>query len=413
MKRPWNDGEDRRGRRYAIPRYGNAWLTDFPHPLRLEQYRYGLNVAVTASGLAAAQAEYTRAQMLDIAASGIDHVRYMFYVEEVTGDGKDPALLADARACFRFVVRTFLAHGINVILQVGSDGTVRRDLHGETSGWTQAEYNAFLQNLYAVVSEVPGVTPETLMIGIGNEMALDVTPDLWSMDWYNGFVASAVAAVREVAPDTTVVYCLYPLGAPNHYTYGGTDLAKPADKNTLADVHFYHPGQFSLFQGMGEGLTGQEWITFPQWPMSVAEVGSWLQTWTAGGAYGTIPAATAQINYWRANYASLLPAAGLTDAEVDSGISGLIGWCRSNQVALHCGEFGGDFLNTANMTAPAAAAGPYLKKVTSMLNGYGVGHCLWMYPFIANGSPGSRVLDSVKVTWDAARRTITNGIRSL
>lgn len=393
--------------------------TNFPYPGRLRAMWHGCvvnhNTGVSYTG---AQAEMTDSEMAQIAAN-FDHVGYSFTIEEMTVGRNNPTLLPEASQTIAYTVQRFMQYGIKVFLKADSTGTARKDLCGDngTSGvWTQANWNQYLINLFKCIKGVAGVSPETVWLGTGNEMGLNCTNR--SMTYYNGFLRSAIPALRSVAPDYTIVYDLYPTATPLDYrwdeqyanppgTPGYVTMVRPSDLNTVADLHTYWQNMFSLDQGKNDtSPSGMRWIYGFPWGLDRPAFIAWMLAHPPVGYHTGNALLDAQYDWWCNvnNVATVVDGNGINEQSLYNQMAGLIAWATTNKVALYCGEHGtADITQSQNFTPAEVDLANYTGAVTKMLHSYGIGNSVWQWSNVSDGNAGSRVANATAIARNKSR----------
>jgi hypothetical protein len=397
-----------------------TWPTTYPYPGRLREFWYGTSVAIPSSPtLANAQTAFSDSQMAKWQAAGFQYVRAFFSLEDVCPTPGTATLNASVYAGILFMFQQFHEYGMRLVICPRSDGgTVYTGLHNDTTGYNRTWFRAFWTNLIAALKTdlYPKWSGDWVMLEVGNEMGLDVSSGLWSMTTYNAILSDIIPHIRSLAPGFTIVYDLYPYSAANQYSsaaWGGSPavlLERPADKNTLASLHTYRPGQFTNQGNSDDSETGMKYVYCFDWGMTLAQAQTAINAWTAGGLYNDGSAegtkAKTQIDWWRANLASEIGSDGFTDANISNFTSGFISWCTTNKVAPIAGEFGNPAAVSTNPISSANCA-LYTNAVTKYLTSKGIGNCewiaWWLTDDVTQSSPGTLNFVSSKLTRNLSR----------
>jgi endoglucanase len=282
---------------------------------------------------------------------GFDHVRVSVDAEELMRE-HGPAGLNDSFITeLDAAVKTMLAQGLAVIVDVHPSGAYKQRLRGDPTAAPE-----FASLWSALAKHYAATDPERVFFEVLNE------PEFTDMQRWVEVEEGAVTAIRAQAPQHTII-------ATSVEWSGLGDLLalQPLrERNIIYTFHDYEPFAFT-HQGAtwaGEKMVPLHGVPYPSTPEAVSpllgqEVSLTDQFWL--NSYG--------LSYWNA-------------ARIQSELAFAARWSGLHHVPVYCGEFG-----VYEKAAPPAMRAAWLHDVRTALEANGIGWAMWDY------QGGFRVVD--------------------
>lgn len=353
----------------ACRAHGDSPLRTGVDPVRLARLARGVNLASWmwiphARGEAARRAFITEADLRELAATGMTHVRLPF----------EPAWLWDAGALkpaelaeYTDATKRCLDAGLAVVV----------DAHWNRTGWIHPRGASYderfgeLERMWrALAANLAPIDPAQIFLELLNE-----PHDLESPDHWHDAQRRITSVVRDAAPDHTLIAT----GAQ----WGGIDglLRVPPleDRNTVYSFHFYEPHDFT-HQGAEWGFAPWKDMKDVPWPAEPEQLEKLADA---------LPDASRNALRWAARTGDDNP---WNPDQLRQRLDQPAAWAREHDVPLYCGEFG-----AYTRCTPRDCRLAWHREVADALRERGIGWGLWDYVggfHIAEGEPGARTLDA-------------------
>jgi len=316
---------------------------------RLAHLRHGVN----ASGwFAQVVGGYTKEHFLsyitarDIAlikAMGFDHVRLSINPQPMFREGKADALASEYLGYLDEAVRSILADGLAVILDIHPDREFKSKLARDDGAVEQ-----FADFWRAFAKHYGAFDPNLVFFEILNE------PEVEDRYRWAGMQAKLAATIRAAAFQNTIIATGARWSADDDLLF----VEPLRDANVIYSFHFYEP---HIFTHQGANWAVDFWhfehgLAYPSTPESAEKVASEVPE--AAHRLYVIRYGLERWNYGR----------------IEAEISQVAGWARVHRVPVICGEFG-VYRKYADPDSRAA----WLADVRTALESHAIGWTVWDY----------------------------------
>jgi len=318
---------------------------------RLARLRHGVNLSGWFAQVAGPSG-YTKEHFIShttsgdlalIKAMGFDHVRLSINPQPMFREGEADAIPKEYLGYLDEAVRSILANGLAVVLDIHPDREFKTRLAKE-DGFVE-QFEDFWR---ALAKHYTTLDPDSVFFEILNEPAMT--------DRYRwaGIQAKLAAAIREGAPQNTIIATGAHWSADDDLLF----LEPLRDTNVIYSFHFYEPHIFT-HQGANWGVDFWHFargLAYPSTPES-AEM-----------AAAEVPEAAHRLYVIRYGFERW------DSTRIEAEISQVANWARGHGVAVICAEFGvyRKYADTKSRTS-------WLADVRTSLERHGMGWTVWDY----------------------------------
>lgn len=281
---------------------------------------------------------------------GFDHFRLPFDYSVVQGE--DGAVIPEGIELLRQNVLWGQKYGLNVILDLhkasGYDFNFAGDLSKNNLFTNEVLVEKFLSLWRLIAKEFGGY--KNVIFELLNEVVETEIASGW-----NKLIARAVAAIREIAPSTPIIY-----GGIFWNSAGMLKLLDPpASDNIIFTFHLYEPLLFTHQKAHWVPNITMDDVEYP------GTIGHYRELSEKMGMQGSV--------VMRAKAATMGPEF-IREIVIEA-----VEAARSAGVPLYCGEFG------VIDSAPVPDTLRWFADAVSVFREYGIGHAMWTYKLMDFG----------------------------
>lgn len=302
----------------------------------------------------------TEADLSLIKQMGFDHIRFSLEIEPMFNSDNPEKLPAEYLGYVEHAMGSILARGLAVIVDIHPSDEFKKKFSDDK------HVEAFARFWRAFARELSRFDPERVFLEVINEPMVE--------DGYRwmGIQEKLVAAIREGAPNHTIIATAHRWSGPNEFLF----LEPVSDKNVVYNFHYYEP---HLFTHQGATWGWELWrylkqVPYPSTPKSIAPLLPAIESPVLRGAlvkYGE--------EQWNAS-------------RVDADFSKMADWARRHKVPITCNEFG-----VYRKVATPADRIAWIRDVRTALEKYEIGWTMWDYQggfSVVNKANGKSVPDA-------------------
>jgi len=318
---------------------------------RLARLRHGVNLSGWFAQVAGPSG-YTKEHFIShttsrdlalIKVMGFDHVRLSINPQPMFREGEADAIPKEYLGYLDEAVRSILANGLAVILDIHPDREFKNRL-AKDDGFVEQ----FADFWRALAKHYAPLDPESVFFEILNEPEM---PDRYR---WAGIQAKLAAAIREGAPQQTIIAAGAHWSANDDLLF----LEPLRDANVIYSFHFYEPHIFT-HQGANWGVDFWHFahgLAYPSTPESAEK------------AAAEVPEAAHRLYVIRYGFERW------DSPRIEAEISQVADWAGRYGVSVICGEFGvyRKYADTKSRTA-------WLADVRTSLERHGMGWTVWDY----------------------------------
>lgn len=319
---------------------------------RFEGFMKGVNLGGWLSQCVSYEKEHfdtfiTEEDIRQIAGWGLDHVRVP--VDYNIIENEDGSCKEEGYAYIDNCIRWCKNHGLHMVLDLHKTYGYSFDPldHGNLEEFfsNEKQQERFIK-LWKEIAGRYGSYSDTVAFELLNEIVSPSVADAW-----NGIANRTIAAIRESAKDSYVIYG----GVRYNNVTSVKLLAKPYDDKVVYNFHFYEPLVFTHQKAYWvEGMTPDFEIGYPDTKDVYAEKSDMLKQDLAG--------ALNEFSLERVDR-------GFMDAMIAPAVQA----AEKNDAYLYCGEYG------VIDQAPLPDTLRYFEDIHATFEKYGIGRACWNY----------------------------------